>query len=447
MKKAGGRIAFWTLPVFLLLGAPFWFWSQQVTDAAIGRLMAQRLIEPKFRQVTDLAHQRSCFSTQCLQSMNLPTETDGYNLILYDLKGDPFLTDRPGLKLPELGRSRKSGPGLTFDDRFFWTGEYEIQFASGSLAITALLEDPQTPETLLKRIRAVHASAVGAVLLLIWLIIWGLIALFVDRPVSLALAASASLAQKMQGQSDLQDLAARAAKGASRHAWQSAKEQQSETRLRETVMNISHDLRTPVSSLSASLDMLQAGSLDNETSARLINTVHEQTTVLAKMIDDLFEITKYETQVKRPVRETVPIAELTAQVVRSFEPVAAKKQVRIENELDDTEAEVSGDGEALRRMLANILQNAIAHCRPKDRVTISCQTEAHGVLLHVRDTGPGLPDGDHDKLFERYYRGEGGGMGIGLYLAARIVESHKGQIAAKDTGQGALFTIWLPYSS
>ena len=436
MRRAATRFALWILPILCVAGALIWLFTERAAHRALAASAADRLIAPRIKPIERLAQSRSCLSAPCLRTLQVPPFDDRYILTLYDLQGSPLVSERPDLPAPPIERARPVGPGLAVDDRFFWTAEFTLGSKENSLHVQALLEDPDPPFALIGRLSVLYALAVALAMAAAAAAGWLAVAFFVDRPIAAALAASRALAQQPAAPSGPEELARRLTRAV----------QQSGERLKEMVMNVSHDLRTPVASLRASLEMLQGLDRDDPVAGRLLETVNDQSTFLADMIDDLFEITKYDAKVKRFSREPVGIAELADQTLQAFAAQAAQKGVNLVNRCEAWDAEVIGDGQALRRMLTNILSNAVTQCSQGDTVTLDGRIETDGVMLHVRDTGPGLPAGDHEKLFERYYRGAGEGLGVGLHLAARIVAAHAGQIHAKDTGAGALFSIWLPFT-
>ncbi|HEX3452430.1 MAG TPA: sensor histidine kinase, partial [Solirubrobacteraceae bacterium] len=117
-------------------------------------------------------------------------------------------------------------------------------------------------------------------------------------------------------------------------------------------------------------------------------------------------------------------------------------------------AVVSGDAHRLRQVLANLLRNALVHTPPGTPIDVAVAEDEQTVTLTVRDHGPGLPDGEPERLFDRFWRAEGGrergrgGAGLGLSIVGTIVDMHGGRVSAGNAdGGGAVFAVVLPKAS
>ncbi len=209
------------------------------------------------------------------------------------------------------------------------------------------------------------------------------------------------------------------------------------------VADASHELRTPLTRMRSELevDLAHAETADRETTER---SVLEEVGSLEHLVDDLLLLARLDAA--RPRRPT-PIAldEVVAAEVDALAPGTTTEVV-----VDATgPSPVVGDGEELRRVVRNLLANAVRHAR--SRVTVALRADAHQVTLVVADDGPGIPPTERDRVFERFTRLDDarsvdtGGAGLGLAIARELVVRHGGTIAVEDSpGGGAALVVRLP---
>ena len=150
------------------------------------------------------------------------------------------------------------------------------------------------------------------------------------------------------------------------------------------------------------------------------------------------------------VHEPFPARELVEESRAEFASVAAARAIELDA-IAPERLELDGDREALRRALANLLDNALRHTPTGSKVTISVRAAAAGILLEVTDEGPGLDAAEQEKVFERFWRADGargrngGGSGLGLAIVKRIAEAHGGSVSiSSNPGEGATFALELP---
>jgi PAS domain S-box-containing protein len=229
------------------------------------------------------------------------------------------------------------------------------------------------------------------------------------------------------------------------------KQRELERLQREFIQNVSHELRTPLALIRGHAEVLENGwlgalSLEQKESASVIV---RRTQMLGKLVEDIMGILEVERQELRC--EPVNPAQLVRTSLADFEPVAAQAGLSLAAELEPDVPGLSGDLMALRRMLDNLVGNALKFTPAGGCVTIRLSRSKEKVKLQVADTGIGIPSDQLDRIFERFYQVDGsmtrkyGGVGLGLALVKSIVEAHRGQInVASQVGVGTTFTIWLP---
>jgi signal transduction histidine kinase len=222
---------------------------------------------------------------------------------------------------------------------------------------------------------------------------------------------------------------------------------------REMVANISHDLRTPLTSLIGALETLEmkgADLTDEERKQRLAMALrHGQR--LQRLVRELFELASLEDQQSLRNPEPVSFSELVQDVAQKFQFAAREKDIELEARITEQTLFVEGDIALLERLLENLIENAIKYTPEGGRVTVLLDKASDLLQARVIDTGPGIPEEDLLRIFERFYRVEKNrgdrtaGSGLGLAIARRIVDLHGGYIsAANKPDRGTIFSFELP---
>lgn len=222
---------------------------------------------------------------------------------------------------------------------------------------------------------------------------------------------------------------------------------------RELLANVSHDLRTPLSSMQGYLEilLLRHGTLPPEEERSYLEIAVKHSERLGKLVRDLFELTKLEAGEVRPNEEDFLLAELVQDVVQKFQLSAAKYGLSLQHHCADAVPAVHGDIGLIERVLENLIENAMRHTPSQGSIRVELAAEAGRVVVKVSDTGRGIPPEELASIFERYYRvgrsdfrGDGG-TGLGLAISRRIVELHGGRIQVDSTlGVGTTFQFDLP---
>lgn len=216
-----------------------------------------------------------------------------------------------------------------------------------------------------------------------------------------------------------------------------------ETERLATTAAIAHELRTPLAVLQARLAALRDGVFALDLGE--ISLLAQQTDLLARLVEDLRNLSLADAGKLELTFAPCDLAVLVRDVVAGFEPRARAKGVGLE--VCAEEAYLSGDAARLRQIIANLLDNALKFTPPAGCITTVVKTEAAGVSLLVRDTGPGLTEAVRARVFERFYHlnDDASGSGLGLAIVKLLVELHGGQVEALSAPEGgAVFQVSLP---
>lgn len=221
---------------------------------------------------------------------------------------------------------------------------------------------------------------------------------------------------------------------------------------RELVSNISHDLRTPLSAMQGYLDtlLINGDSLPEEERRRYLKVACRHTARLATLIGDLFELSKLEASVA-PDLEAFSLAELVQDIAHEFQLESESKNIKLAIDLDAGSAMTIGDIGLIQRVLENLVRNAIRFTPSGGEVTISIAERPKTVSVSVSDTGPGIPDKEIPRIFDRFYRSAGGEVdradssGLGLAIVKRILDLHDSRITVvSKLDAGTRFEFELP---
>jgi signal transduction histidine kinase len=225
-----------------------------------------------------------------------------------------------------------------------------------------------------------------------------------------------------------------------------------ESSRRELVAWVSHDLRTPIAGIRAMVEALDDGVVAEPEEVRRYHLqLMTEADRLARLVDDLFELSRIEAGALAVSVERVALGELVSEVVASAAVMAEAKGVRIDGRLDGRPPDVAGSAPELTRVVRNLLDNAIRHTPPGGSVEVAVRGGDHHVEVSVLDGCGGIPAYDLDRVFDLAYRGDAartpstsGGAGLGLAIARGLVDVFDGDIAVRNEPGGCRFTVRLP---
>ena len=220
---------------------------------------------------------------------------------------------------------------------------------------------------------------------------------------------------------------------------------------RDFLGNVSHDLKTPLTSIQGYAQAIIDGAAEDTKAAA--QTIYEEASRLNRMVVELTDLERLQAGKLSMRREPIDMRALSQGVVQSLAVVAEQKSLKLETDLAPVPV-VIGDGDRLAQVLMNLISNALKCTPAGGTVRVLAGAEPGGVNISIQDSGIGIPAEEQPRVFERFYqvdkaRGPQRGTGLGLAIAKEIVEAHGGRISVESQGrdQGAVFRVWLPSAS
>ena len=230
--------------------------------------------------------------------------------------------------------------------------------------------------------------------------------------------------------------------------------QRLETVRRDFVANVSHELKTPLTAVRGIVDtLLDDPEMEEGVRRHFLERVQDQTQRLTALVADLLLLSRAEAGNLASAPQRIDLREQALESFRSLEQDARKKHLTYESRIPERPIIVSGDPEALRQVVDNLLVNAIRYTPEGGWVRLDLGIEGNQAVIEIADTGIGIPSEDQERVFERFYRVDKarsralGGTGLGLSIVKHLVNAHRGSIDLVSTlGEGSRFRVRLPLS-
>jgi two-component system phosphate regulon sensor histidine kinase PhoR len=220
----------------------------------------------------------------------------------------------------------------------------------------------------------------------------------------------------------------------------------------EFVSAVSHEMKTPLSSIRAYVELLVDGEADDEqTREEFLGVINSQADRLQRLVDNLLNLARIEAGVVAVNKSPLSLNEQLSEAVRVLQPAAEQKEVQLNSELSELYLGVLADRDMLLQGAINLISNAVKYTRRGGQVTVRSRLSDKEVVFEVQDTGVGLSPEDRQKVFEKFYRVKkdrdmAQGTGLGLPLVKHIVEDvHGGRIEVEsELDRGSTFRVILP---
>ncbi len=221
-------------------------------------------------------------------------------------------------------------------------------------------------------------------------------------------------------------------------------------RLTRFVADVSHELRTPLASIHLCLQSMQEYEMEPEEQKEFLDDIYHETQRLIYLVEDLLEMTRRQ-EVAEKV-EVFPLKNLLDGVLASIQPRVDRKELKLFTEIDEKLPLLNVSPEALKRVLFNLLDNAIKYTPPGGWLKLIAGSDENNVRVTVQDTGCGIPEEEIPYIFERFYRVDKarsrylGGTGLGLAICKEIIELYEGEIGLEESqvDKGSTFYFTLP---
>ena len=232
--------------------------------------------------------------------------------------------------------------------------------------------------------------------------------------------------------------------------------QSSQKSQRDFVANVSHELKTPLTSIQGFAQALLDGTADtSEARTQAAQIIYEEAGRMHRMALDLLDLARLEAGTADLNMSPVDIRALLQNITDKFTPQAQKAGLRLQLNIPELLPTLIGDGDRLAQVFTNLVDNALKFTPSPGQVTLAAVNAGDGLDISITDTGLGIPQDALPHLFERFYQvdqaragGERHGAGLGLAIAQEIVQSHSGRISVRsEVGHGTVFVVHLPLAA
>ena len=228
------------------------------------------------------------------------------------------------------------------------------------------------------------------------------------------------------------------------------KSQREELRQQFTA-NVSHELKTPLTSISGFAEILMGGGTDESTTKDFAHSIYDESQRMITLVNDIIKLSKLDEKSISLERETLNLREICREAMEMLSASAKSKKITIN--LSGDSGNITGVRPVIYEMVYNLVDNAIKYNKPEGKIDISIKNipDTHRILLAVKDTGIGIPETERERIFERFYRIDKsrskqiGGTGLGLSIVKHAAKYHNATImVVSEIGKGSTFTVIFP---
>ena len=218
------------------------------------------------------------------------------------------------------------------------------------------------------------------------------------------------------------------------------------------VSSVSHEFKTPLTSIRTLIERLQSGKVnDNAKMNQYFSVIAQDTDKLTRLVGNILDFSKIEEGKREFDFEETDVAQLVSSLIQDFRKDELLKDFSIQSFIQEDIPQLSVDGEALSQALNNLLDNAVKFSPDKKEIEVHLSKDEENIILEVKDNGIGISPDDLDKIFDKFYQGKNAirqtvkGAGLGLTLVKHTVESHGGRVSIKSkVGEGSRFSLIFP---
>ena len=215
--------------------------------------------------------------------------------------------------------------------------------------------------------------------------------------------------------------------------------EKAEARRSEFIANISHELRTPMTTISGFADGILDGTIPKDQEEKYLRSIRDETRRLSRLVRDMLDVSQMRARASDPSKRTVfDLTELVLQTLLSFESRATKKNLDVDPQLPDNHIMVRADKDAITQVIYNLLDNAVKFAHEGTCITLRLYKDNGKAYVSVKDVGETIPPDDLPFIFDRFHKSDRSrsldttGVGLGLYLVKSIINSHDEDIAVRS---------------
>jgi two-component system phosphate regulon sensor histidine kinase PhoR len=221
---------------------------------------------------------------------------------------------------------------------------------------------------------------------------------------------------------------------------------------RDFVANVSHELRTPLTAVRGYVEALLEDSGDPAQRTKFLEVIDRHTRRMERLVRDLLRLARLDALQEAVDKHPVDVTGLFRTVATDLSERIDRQHIKVDIDVDPAASTIDADATKMHDVLCNLMENAVNYSAEGAHIELGARLEGDRVLLTVADHGPGVPEADLERVFERFYRVDKsrtldpGGTGLGLSIVRHLVELHGGRVRADNRREGgAVFTISLPY--
>ena len=219
---------------------------------------------------------------------------------------------------------------------------------------------------------------------------------------------------------------------------------------KDFIANISHDFRSPLTSIRGYAQAIDDGTIPPERQGKYLKVIMDESDRLTKLTNDILLLTKMENEVLKPEREDFDLHETIRKILMQFEQKIIEKGINLTLLIEEKDIIVNADFNQINRIITNLLDNAIKFCSKDDEIIVETSIQGNKVIISVKDTGPGIPEEDIKHIWTRFHKADRSrgkdkkGVGLGLSIVREIIKAHGETIEVySQLGKGTTFVFTL----
>ena len=220
---------------------------------------------------------------------------------------------------------------------------------------------------------------------------------------------------------------------------------------KEFVANVSHELKTPITTIKSYAETLLERDLDESTSQKFLTVIDNECDRMARLVKDLLQLSNLDYKKTNWKRAEISLGDTLNDIISKLDLLFKEKDQKVVTNIQENMENIVVDKDGIEQVILNIISNAIKYTDKHGEIEIQSYQNEDNLIIKISDNGIGIPDEDQERIFERFYRVEKGrsrelgGTGLGLAIAKEIIEAHDGQIILKsESGQGTTVELHLP---